>query len=469
MKSNCDLLVIGAGPAGMAAAQSAAAHGVDVILVDDQAAPGGQVYRNVDADSRPSAAILGQDYDFGRPLVRAFRHAPLDYRAGAAVWYLDSGSRVGILQHGKPHVVEAQYIVVASGAQERPLPIPNWQLPGVMTAGAGQILLKSASLVPADGVVLAGSGPLLLLLAWQYLQAGVRIRALLDTTPTANRWPALARAPRALSAADYLYKGLRLVSAIRRARIPWWRDLRDLAVEGSERIEAVAFNRDGRRERIETDLLLLHQGVIPGLHLSQAAGCELTWNDTQQCLQPRVDRWGQSSRENCFIVGDAARIIGARAAALDGRLAGLQVAFLLDRLQRTERERLARPLQRARARHLAIRPFLDAWYRLPPEALVPSGDTLVCRCEEVSAAEIERVIELGCSGPNQAKAFTRCGMGPCQGRMCAPTVAQMFARQRGRAGGGNAVFRARPPLQPVTLGQLAQADRETLETEHERE
>ncbi|NIM31735.1 MAG: FAD-dependent oxidoreductase, partial [Pseudomonas stutzeri] len=199
MNATCELLVIGAGPAGMAAAQTAANHGVDVMLVDEQANPGGQIYRNVDSDSALDAALLGKDYTFGRTMVRAFRHAHLDYRAKTGVWYLDQGSQAGLLHEGRSQLVNASYIVIASGAQERPVPIPNWQLPGVMTAGAGQILLKSAAgagqillksaaVVPEDGVVLAGSGPLLLLLAWQYLQAGVRIRALLDTTPTTNRW-----------------------------------------------------------------------------------------------------------------------------------------------------------------------------------------------------------------------------------------------------------------------------------------
>lgn len=307
----------------------------------------------------------------------------------------------------------------------------------------------------------------MLLIAWQYLQAGVRIRALLDTTPVSNRWSALSRLPRALAAADYLFKGLRLVTAIRRARVPWWRGVRDLAAEGEERVEAVSFVAGGRAQRIETGLLLLHQGIVPGLHLSQAAGCEIDWNEAQQCLQPRVDRWAQSTRENCFIVGDAAQIVGARAASLDGQLAGLQVACRLDRLTAAERDRLARPLWRARERHLAIRPFLDAAYRLPPEALQPTGDTLVCRCEEVSAVELERVIELGCSGPNQAKAFTRCGMGPCQGRWCASTVVQMFARNRNRSAGDIDSFRVRPPLQPVTLGQLARTHSDLAETKHD--
>ena len=169
MKTDYQLLVIGAGPAGMAAAQAAARHGVEVALLDEQSHPGGQIYRNVDSGPLAEVSMLGKDYVFGKPLVQAFRHAGLDYHAGASVWYLDKTRQLGVLKQGENHRLEAQKIILATGAQERPMPIPGWQLPGVMTAGAGQILLKSAGIVPQGRLVLAGNGPLLLLLAWQYL------------------------------------------------------------------------------------------------------------------------------------------------------------------------------------------------------------------------------------------------------------------------------------------------------------
>jgi len=455
MKTSYQLAVIGAGPAGMAAAQMAAAQGLEVALFDEQAQPGGQIYRNVDSSPLSRIDLLGHDYVFGGQLVQTLRHAPLDYFPGSSVWHVDCRRELGLLYRGEHRRVSADAIVLACGAQERPMPMPGWQLPGVMTAGAGQILLKSAALVPAEPPVLAGSGPLLLLLAWQYLQAGIGVRAIVDTTPRQNRMPALFRLPRAISAADYLFKGLKLIAAIKQARVPWYRQARNLRAGGDQRLRRLRFDCATGAVEIETEVLMLHQGVIPALQVAEAAGCEIDWDEGQQCWQPRVDTWGETSVSGIFVAGDGAAIGGARAAEHAGRLAALQVAMCQGRIDRRQRDRLARPLFNARRRHLAIRPLLDSYYRIDSEAQLLDGDTLVCRCEEITVSEIESAAQSGCVGPNQLKAFIRCGMGPCQGRLCGGSVETLLARWRGCGVDEIGRFKARPPLTPVTLGQLA--------------
>ena len=454
MKDSYQLAVIGAGPAGMAAAQTAAGHGVDVVLFDEQTRPGGQVYRNIE-NTAVDSGLLGKDYAMGAQIVQAFRQASLDYQPDTSVWYLDKSRQLGLLQQGFSEQVAVKRIIIATGAQERPMPFPGWQLPGIMTAGAGQILLKSAAMVPEDGVVLAGSGPLLLLLTWQYLQAGVKIAALLETTTKSNVGKALRYLPRALAASEYLFKGLQLTRAIRRAGIPWHKSVSNLRAQGDTELKAIHFSSEGKNHRIGTGLLLLHQGVIPDLQIAQAAGCELEWHEARQSWQPKLDQWGESSQSGIFVAGDLGGIVGARAARLTGQLAGLQVAHQLGVLDRSERKRLAGSIQNALNRHLAIRPFLDAYYRIAEPALVPLDETLVCRCEEVTVGQIRDVIALGCSGPNQAKAFTRCGMGPCQGRLCAATVEQIFASVLDKPVSEIGRYNARPPLKPITLGQIA--------------
>lgn len=455
MKAQYQLVVIGAGPAGMAAAQAAARHGVEVAVFDEQAQPGGQIYRHVDASPLGDTALLGKDYSFGKPLVQAFRGAHLDYFPSSSLWYLDKSLQLGVLRDGVSHSIKAQKVILAGGAQERPMPIPGWQLPGVMGAGAAQVLLKSAAMLPDDGVVLAGNGPLLLLLAWQYLQAGVAIQAILDTSPRGSRLKAMRHLPKALAASDYLWKGLRLMLSIRRARIPCYSAVSGLEAEGDHCLQAVSFDAGGKRHRLESKLLLLHQGIVPALHLAQAAGCALQWNPALQCWQVERDRWGQGSTPGVYLAGDAAAIGGARAAHLEGRLAGLQVAHDCGLLDAASRDRMAKSIFAARERHLSIRPFLDACYPPAQECLLPADETLVCRCEEVSARRIREVVALGCQGPNQVKAFTRCGMGPCQGRFCASTVEQLIAHQRGVSVAAVGRYSVRPPLKPVTLGQLA--------------
>ncbi len=445
------LAIVGAGPAGIAAALEAAACGARVALFDQQPRPGGQIYRDVE---RGETSLLGEDYASGKDLVAKLRRAEVHYFPSSRVWHLETGS-LGVLTDGVTREYAAERVLIATGAQERPMPIPGWQLPGVMGAGAAQVLLKSATLVPSSPPLLAGCGPLLWLLAWQYLRAGVEIGAIVDTAPRGNRWPALAKLPRALAAADYLVKGLGLIGAVKRARVPCYRHATALAAHGESRLQALEFDCAGRRHRLGSELLLLHHGVIPVVNIADAAGCRIGWSETQQCWRVEVDAWGQTSVPGIFAAGDGAAIGGARVAQLSGSLAGLQIAFQLGLIDQSRRNRLARPLFRARARHLAVRPFLDAYYRLGDANLLPPDETLVCRCEEVSAGEIRAVAARGCSGPNQAKAFTRCGMGPCQGRLCGATVEQLFARERGVGVDAIGRYRARPPLQPITLGQLA--------------
>ena len=217
MNSHYTLAIIGSGPAGLAAAEVAARHGVDVALFDEQAEPGGQIYRAMESIPEHRAHLLGDEYRRGERLVKAFRSSSAHYFPDTQVWSLNRNREIGILRRGQAGVVSADQVLISTGAMERPVPFPGWTLPGVMNAGAGQILLKAHGIVPNDGVVLAGSGPLLLLLAWQYMQAGVTIRALLDVTPMMNHLYAMPRFPRALLAGHYLVKGMGYKRDLKRA------------------------------------------------------------------------------------------------------------------------------------------------------------------------------------------------------------------------------------------------------------
>ncbi|MEM7563567.1 MAG: FAD-dependent oxidoreductase [Pseudomonadota bacterium] len=455
MRDNIQLAVIGAGPAGMTAARVAARHGVDVMLFDDHPDPGGQIYRNVERQTLDSA-ILGNDYAKGLLLVRAFRQGKLQYYPESSVWYLDKSLQLGVLHQKSTQQFRAQRVILATGAQERSVPFPGWQLPGVMTAGAGQTILKSAGMMPAKPVVLAGSGPLLLLLAWQYLQAGVRIDAILETTPRENFRRALRYLPAAIAASDYLIKGWRMIRAIKRSGIPWYKSVTEMRAVGDDELNRIHFTCGGQSHHLDCSVLMVHQGVIPEIQIAQSAGCQLQWDDAQQCWHPERDSWGESSQSGIFTVGDLGSIVGANAAALSGQLAGLQVAFQLGALNQKQRDKQAKSIRRQLDRHLAIRPFLDSCYRMSPQ--IPPDETILCRCEEVSVAQLKRVIESGCTGPNQAKAFTRCGMGPCQGRSCAASVEQLFASLLSKPLNEVGRFNARPPIKPITLGQLANSE-----------
>jgi NADPH-dependent 2,4-dienoyl-CoA reductase/sulfur reductase-like enzyme len=460
-----DLIVIGAGPAGMAAAFTAASLGLKTVLLDEQPGAGGQIYQNVTRADANVAALLGPDYMHGRALADQLMRSGVEVRHGALVWDVARDLAVTALQGTRSFQLRAPQLIAATGAMERASPLPGWTLPGVLNAGAAQIALKRAAAVPSVPVVLAGAGPLLLLVACQLLDAGVVVAGIVETSPSANRVAALRYLPAALAAPEYLRKGLRMMWRLHSARIPWFTQASDLAVEGNTQAEALRFSSGGRSHRIEAGVVLLHHGVVPNTQLSRLLRVEHDWDDAQLAWSPRVDAWGQTSLAGFRIAGDGTSIAGALAAEASGALAAIGAAHAMQRLSDNERDQRAAPLMRALTRQLRIRPFLDALYRPPEWINAPADETVVCRCEEVTAGRVREMARLGCQGPNQTKFFSRCGMGPCQGRICGLGVTQILARELGKPPAEVGAYRIRAPLKPVPMSSLASlADKAHEET-----
>lgn len=452
VKPGYDVAVVGAGPAGMAAATVAARAGLDTVLFDEQRSAGGQVYRAIAETTMRDKAVLGRDYWRGAGLVREFQASGAAHVAGATVWSLSPGREIGVSVDGASHLTTARRVILATGAMERPFPIPGWTLPGVMGAGAAQVLLKSSGLVPSGRTVLAGCGPLIWLVAWQYLNAGARIEAILDTTPRANWRPVLGLAS-AFIASPYFAKGLKLLWEVRR-RVRVLTGVTALSAQGKDRVEAVAYRRgEGAEERLPADLLLLHQGVVPNVNLAMAAGVAHRWDDVQLCWSPVLDSDGATSVEGIAVAGDGAGIGGAEMAEARGRLAGIAAAKALKPGAAGLPD--AAEVRAELADAARGRAFLDRLYRPAPQFRRPAGDTIVCRCEEVTARQVGETVGLGGFGPNQMKAFLRCGMGPCQGRFCGLTVAELIAEKRGVSPAEVGYYRLRPPVKPITLAELA--------------
>jgi NADPH-dependent 2,4-dienoyl-CoA reductase/sulfur reductase-like enzyme len=462
MTEQYDLVVIGAGPAGMAGAATAAECGLSVLVLDEQPEPGGQIYRAIGrntANGGKRTELLGPDYTRGVPLAQGLAAAGVTYRPNAAVWRVDPDGCVTFTEDGQARQVQGRRLLLTTGAMERPVPIPGWTLPGVVGAGGAQVLLKSAGLVPEGRVVLAGSGPLLLLVAQQLLDAGATVAAILETVRFSDYLAAAEHLPGALRAPEYLRKGLAMRRRIRAAGVPLVTSVGALAAEGDKALARVTYRRGGRDHTIEADALLLHEGVVPNVQITRQLDCAHRWVLPQRYWEPELDEWGNTSVEGVAVAGDTGGIAGAEAAEASGRIAALDAACRLDKIDRSERDARVRPWRRALRRHRAIRPLLDRLYRPKPERLVPRDDaTVVCRCEEVTAGTVREGVALGATGPNQLKAYMRCGMGPCQGRMCGLTVAEIIADARGVAVPEIGYYRIRPPIKPVTLGELAAFD-----------
>ena len=446
-----DVAIVGAGPAGLAAAATCARAGVSTVLFDEQPGAGGQIYRSITETPLQDRSVLGPSYWKGEKLVQDFAASGAQYVPGATVWSVSREREIGVSFGGGSQLLTARRVIVCTGALERPFPIPGWTLPGVMTAGAAQILLKSAGAVASGRTVLAGCGPLLWLLASQYLEAGAKLDAILDTTASENRARALPHAlPFVFS--GYLREGLKMMRKVKRevrviARVT------SLRAVGESKVNGVAYRcGDDAEQTLPVDTLLLHQGVVPNVNLAMAIGIEHRWDDVQLCWSPVLDRNGGSSIEGIAVAGDGAGIAGAEAARWRGVLAGIAAARALGatvgrRVEAHPRNELARAMRG--------RGFLDALYRPAKAFRQPSGDTIVCRCEEITARQIADTVARGCPGPNQMKIFLRCGMGPCQGRLCGLTVTELIAEGRGVPPQDVGYYRLRPPVKPITVGELA--------------
>ena len=327
MSDSFDLVVIGGGPAGLAAAVQAREFGLSVALLYEQPEPGGQIYRAVErAEAEGRATSLGDDYRRGLDLVNAFRACGATHFASHQVWQVESDGRVFASDGTASRQIDGRRVLVAVGAMERPVPVRGWTLPGVMTVGAAQILHKSIGLLPEPDVWIAGSGPLVLHYAAEVVAAGARIAGILDTTRSSVSGALVKHGGGALRGWRYLAKGLGYLRQIRTADIRRVTGVEAVEAMGDSQIESVRWRVGSQWEEAPAKGLLLHEGVIPNTHMTMSLGCAHVWDAQQQCFRPLTDAYGATDVGTIAVAGDCGGIGGARVAECRGRLAALGIA-----------------------------------------------------------------------------------------------------------------------------------------------
>ncbi len=451
-----ELAVVGAGPGGLAAAEAAAACGVQVVLVDQAARPGGQYHRQVDPGlraRRPGALHHGWR-DAARRMAAVAASPHVRHLPGTQVWSArtEAGGIALETVGGHRGLVRARELVLATGAVERVLPFPGWELPGVLTAGAAQALLKSQGIRPGSRVVVAGVGALLLPVAAALVRAGTPVVAVCDASgPSIWR-----RGGAALLAPAKLREAVGHLGVLARAGVPYRPRTVVVAVAGNEQVDRVTLARvddrgrpDGPTCDVEVDALCVSHGFAPAIELAIPFGCGLTREVTPAV---EVDQLQRTSVDAVSAVGEVAGIAGAAAAVAAGTVAGLASArrsgAVVDAgaLRRAVRVR-DRELAFGAALRRATTPD-DGWI----DRLLP--DTVICRCEEVPYDRVRTAIERGSTDPRSVKLTTRCGMGYCQGRMCAPAVGALLRRATGAVPPEPWALSHRPVATPVRLGSL---------------
>ncbi len=461
MKKNYDAIIIGAGPAGLACGTELAVRGLEVAVLDEQAGPGGQIYRNITGTSSAQRKILGADYTDGLDLVDSFNSAPLDYLPQSRVWQAAENGDIFFSRNGASQKLGAPNLVLCTGAMERPVPFPGWTLPGVMTCGGMSNLYKDSGLVPKEPLLIAGSGPFVWLVAEHLLALDAPITAILDTTPLAQVFPAMKEVPGAVKRLDFMMKGVRLIADVhltaRKKNVPIYRNVKELQAQGQKKLERVGARAGSKQLSFEVSTLLVSEGIIPNTSLLRQVGCAHTWNPVQRFWHPDVCAEGQTSLSSVYIAGDGGFVHGAKSAEYKGRLTALQIAKEMRRLSKAEYDEQVVPVRRQLDRELFPRPFIDRLYAPRKDLFSLANETIICRCEGVTAGRVRELVYDGLTDHNEIKAIIRCGMGPCQGRMCGSAVLELISEVSGLDPAKIRQHRLRPPIKPVSLQELANA------------
>jgi thioredoxin reductase len=454
-----DVLVVGGGPAGLAAAASAAEAGAGVLLLDERAKLGGQYFK------QPSAAFgtdaLDAQYRRGRELIERVLAAGVTVESGTQVWAASGSDLLFAVGETRALLLRPRRLVIASGAYERAVPLPGWTLPGFMTTGAAQTLLRAYQVLPGRRVLLSGNGPLNVQVGAELVRAGATVTALCETAPRPLPGRAAALARMGAASPQLLLRGARYVRALRAARVPLLHEHAVVSAEGDGRVERATVARldesgvpiAGSERTFEVDAVCTGFGFLPSNELARTLGVSHRFDRSLRQLVAVRSPSGRTSVDGVWVVGDGGGTGGAPAAEAGGTLAGIDVARSLGHEPTASRDaerelRRSERFQHALAALYAAPPLLDQLAR--PE-------TLVCRCEEVPLAAVEQELQAGTATTGAVKRVTRAGMGRCQGRYCGPVLVELAARWGARDPDEWSGFAPAPPFKPLPAGLIAAA------------
>ena len=459
-----DFLIVGGGPAGLAAAAEARALGLSVALMDERPTLGGQIYKQPGLGFvvRDHSA-LGRDHVAGRALIDEVERSGARIFTRTSVLTLRDDAVVVVREGEAVRTVTASRILLAPGAHDRPVVFPGWTLPGVLTAGGAQTLVKSQRVLPGRRVLFAGSGPLALAFPAQLHGYGVNIVLALEAGSAPRVRDVLALAAATPGNTGLLVDGLRYRAALLRARVPLRYRRIVVRAEGSDCVEAVVHAAvddawrvvPGTEERLAVDTLCVGYGFFPSVELMRVAGCALGYDEDLGGPVVCVDEWMRTTAPGVSAAGDGTGVGGSLVAVDQGRLAAVGAAQDLRMISRTDADARVAALRRRLRRKSAFRHALDRMYHVGPGVYeLATPDTVICRCEEVPRSLIDRAADTT-DDVNVIKSYTRAGMGLCQGRNCQRQIASLVAARHGQALADVRYATARSPVRPVAIAALA--------------
>jgi thioredoxin reductase/bacterioferritin-associated ferredoxin len=456
------LTVVGAGPAGIMAAFTAAEAGVDVTLIDDNPLPGGQYYRQSPHEFKFTNPIDGQSGRVDAPVVlNKLPHPKIRTLYKTSAWGVFDQHNLALTDGEQSYMLSTDRVILATGASDRPFAFPGWTLPGIMGAGAALRMIKTQWVLPGKRILLAGLGPLQLVLADALLKAGAEVVCVAEAANPFKSWQQL---PKFWGHWDRLQEALVYSSALFRHKVPFRFNHAIIEAYGKEHVESAKIARldehgapiPGTEKQYDVDAVCLGYGLLPSFQLASAFGCKLGFDQHLGWFAPIHDQNMESTQPGIFVAGDVTDVAGSKAALVAGEIAGLNAIHQLGCIdEKTLAERLA-PLN---ARLRSLNRLADALHQIyafrPGLTKAARDDTLLCRCEEITLGQVKQAVANGATDLHQVKLATRAGMGYCQGRFCSALVAPVIAEATGQPLSELLPFTVRSPIQPIPLRVLA--------------
>ena len=455
-----DLVVLGAGPAGVAAANVASKEGAEVVIIDENSSAGGQIYRAPPNEFQPQNSFKSDEFREGEKQRNILENSNLTALFKHRVWSVSSDLVVSTVGPNGLSSWHARSLIIANGALERIIPFPGWTIPGVIGLAASTILLKSQYVLPGQSTVVAGCGPLLIAVANGIIKSGGKVSAIIDLNSKSD-W--IKAFPRLLSRPDQLFKGMSWFANIMKAGIKLYGGhavTNTKQVDNVLRISIAPINSAGsildskNQKIVEGDCLAIGHGLFPSTEITRLLKAKHIYDPLKGGWVPLIDDDFRSSIPGVYIAGDATGISGAFSAVQKGRIAGMAAVRDLNVMSSQKYKAKIKSeliilkknenFGKAAVRLMKFRPELIQTI---------TSETIVCRCEDVFRSEIDEAIESGARDMNQLKAWTRCGMGPCQGRTCSEAIEAILASKVGsRELAGQ--WTGRTPFRPIPIDQI---------------
>lgn len=452
-----DVIIIGAGPAGANAALETSAHGLKTLLIDEQRDAGGQVWR-VKSKSILKAPKT-ETSEKGDALREEIASSIVEVMFETRVWQIEKDDEenwiLGIDSGNGGQTINCKSLIIATGAQERVIPVPGWTLPGVLGLAGATALFKEHMMVPGRRVIVAGNGPLLFFVASEVRKLGGKVSAVVSLN---GRFDWFKSLPAMMANPSLIWQGVKWIFDLTKNRVPIYWGFGIKTIEGKDKVDGVTICKvdndwrivEGPERYIHGESVCYGHGLMPAIEATRLAGGEHHFDDALGGWVPTVDEFGRTSVKSLYTCGDNTGILGVGAAPLRGRFAAK--AVLEDHGVNNVGNADFKQLKKARKFGLAATALTIP--RVGFESFI-TGDTEVCRCEGITRNEIEYELKTGAVSPNAVKSGTRCGMGPCGGRYCAESLAIITEHVNKQSREQIGLPTSRPPLRPIAINDLS--------------